>query len=83
MKQEKEVLRHPFNRDIYKITLIQKSSDGLETTIVKTRYEAGAPWPELLADFVDALRALGYSIPLTYDDIINLPSSNSFEDKPF
>lgn len=71
------------NDEILQISLFQQRNDGVTTKTIKTIKGTGTPWPEVLAEFIDMVRSLGYDIPLTYDDIMNLQSSNSFEDKPF
>jgi hypothetical protein len=71
------------NDEILKISIFQQGNDGVTTKIIKTIKGMGTPWPEVLAEFIDMVRSLGYDIPLTYDDIMNLQSSNSFENKSF
>mgnify|MGYP000996781392 CR=1 FL=1 len=60
------------NEDFYKTVLYHKSFDGTITKVIKIKKGTGTTWKELLVDYVDTLKSIGYSIPLTYDDIINM-----------
>lgn len=59
--------------ELTQISLYRRENDGTITKTIKTIPGLGTPWTELLVDFADMLRALGYDIPLTYDDFMNLP----------
>lgn len=58
--------------DIYKTVIYHRSFDGDTTKVLKIKEGSGTTWKELLADYIDMLKSIGFSIPVSYDDIMNL-----------
>jgi len=66
--------------DILKISIYEKRKDNVLTEIIKTLPSSETTWVEILNEFFDMLRALGYYIPLTYEDVEDLPNQYRKED---